>query len=57
MKLDLGCGLRKKAGFVGVDLSADCNPDVVHDLRVAPWPFDDDSVENRYVAYGWKPRT
>lgn len=51
MKLDLGCGLRKKAGFVGVDHSAECNPDVVHDLRIVPWPFDDDSVDEVHCSH------
>ena len=51
MKLDLGCGLRKKPGFTGVDMSADCGADVVHDLRVAPWPFDDGSVDEVYCSH------
>lgn len=51
MKIDLGCGLRKKAGFTGVDSSADCGADVVHDLSVAPWPFDDNSVDEAYSSH------
>ncbi|MBL8242850.1 MAG: class I SAM-dependent methyltransferase [Rhodanobacteraceae bacterium] len=45
MKLDLGCGSRKAEGFLGVDISAECGADIVHDLRVYPWPFADDSVD------------
>lgn len=51
MKLDLGCGLRKRAGFVGVDLSPDCGADIVHDLRITPWPFDDASVDEAYCSH------
>jgi hypothetical protein len=51
MKLDLGCGLRKQPGFVGVDLSPDCGADVIHDLRTAPWPFDDESIDEAYCAH------
>lgn len=45
MKLDLGCGSRKAEGFLGVDISPDVGADFVHDLRVVPWPFADDSVD------------
>lgn len=39
--LNLGSGFRDEPGSVSVDIVADCNPDVVHDLREAPWPFAD----------------
>lgn len=45
MKLDLGCGSHKAEGFLGVDISPDCGADIVHDLRVRPWPFADNSVD------------
>ena len=51
MKLDLGCGLRKRAGFLGVDASPDCGADFVHDLRQRPWPFDDASVDEVYCSH------
>jgi predicted SAM-dependent methyltransferase len=43
-KLDLGCGNNKKLGFLGVDRSQDVSPDILHDLDVYPWPFEDESA-------------
>jgi predicted SAM-dependent methyltransferase len=51
MKLDLGCGTHKRPGFLGVDISPDCAADIVHDLRVTPWPFDDQSVDDVHCAH------
>lgn len=44
VKLDIGCGKNKREGFVGVDQYQMEGVDVVHDLSVTPWPFEDDSV-------------
>jgi SAM-dependent methyltransferase len=41
--LELGCGRAKRPGAVGVDVLADSDADVVHDLDVFPWPFADDA--------------
>jgi len=51
MKLDLGCGTHKREGHVGVDISPDCGADIVHDLRVTPWPFADASVDEVHCAH------
>jgi hypothetical protein len=51
MKLDLGCGINKREGFVGVDISADCKADIVHDLRVTPWPFKDGEVTEVWCSH------
>lgn len=45
MKLNLGCGYKKQPGFVNVDLSGECSPDVVWDLEKTPWPWESDSVD------------
>jgi hypothetical protein len=45
MRLNLGCGFNKRAGFVSVDSSAHCEPDILHDLEEFPWPWADSSVE------------
>jgi len=60
-ELLLGCGSRSKkllwlngkkewAGLVRLDIEASHKPDVVHDLNVLPWPFDEDQF-NEIHAY------
>jgi len=43
--LDVGCGSAKYPGAVGLDISADTDADVVHDLDAFPYPFDDVSFD------------
>jgi predicted SAM-dependent methyltransferase len=45
LKLDLACGNRKTAGFVGVDCTKTQDADIVHDLNKYPYPFEDNSVD------------
>ena len=44
IKLNLGCGTRKKDGWVNIDSAAECKPDILHDLS-DPLPFGDQSVD------------
>lgn len=37
--LNLGSGLKPVPGAVNLDVTSATNPDVVHDLNIAPWPF------------------
>jgi SAM-dependent methyltransferase len=43
--LDVGCGSKKHPGAVGIDLSANTDADVVHDLDELPWPLEDASFD------------
>ncbi len=45
MKLNLGCGFNKYEGYVNVDSSPECDPDIVWDLEKTPWPWEDDSID------------
>lgn len=42
MKLNLGCGNYAKEGYVNLDWHPFPGVDVVHDLSVTPYPFDDE---------------
>ena len=47
--LDLGCGNKKRPGTVGVDFNDRTAADVIHDLNVFPYPFEDASVDHVYL--------
>lgn len=51
MKLDIGCGSRKQPGFIGVDAIAFEGVDVVHDVRITPWPWEDGAVEYIHASH------
>jgi len=43
--LDLGCGFRKQGGMVGIDINPRSQADVIHDLNLFPYPFDDSTFD------------
>ena len=45
MKLNMGCGHNKLRDFINVDSSPYFEPDVVHNLERAPWPWPDSSAD------------
>jgi hypothetical protein len=51
MKLNLGCGHRKRNGWVNVDHSDQCSPDQVVDLEAFPWPWPDNSVDEIFLSH------
>ena len=51
MKLNLGCGFRKRDGYHNVDKFADCMPDEIVDLEQFPWPWPDDSVDEVVMSH------
>ncbi|PID57160.1 SAM-dependent methyltransferase [candidate division KSB3 bacterium] len=46
--LDIGCGRKKVSGAVGVDLNPRTDADVIHDLNVFPYPFQDGEFDEVY---------
>lgn len=56
LKLDIGCGTRKTNSldehpFIGVDIIPFDGVDVVHDVRVTPWPWEDGSVDEVFSSH------
>lgn len=45
MKLNIGCGFNKQAGYLNLDKYAACQPDQVMDAEAFPWPFEDGCVD------------
>jgi SAM-dependent methyltransferase len=50
IKLDIGCGGNKKAGFTGVDRIAFPGVDIVHDFN-DPWPWEDGTVDEVHCSH------
>ena len=50
MKLDLGAGINKKEGFIGVDSRGFPGVDVVADLT-KPWPWADETVDEVHCSH------
>jgi SAM-dependent methyltransferase len=51
--LDVGCGMNKHPGAIGMDINPRTNADVIHDCGVVPYPFEDnefDAVISNHVA-------
>jgi len=44
MKLHLGCGTKRKEGWINIDSVAALQPDLVHDIS-QPLPYDDLSAD------------
>lgn len=51
LRLDFGCGKNKRDGFVGVDRLGFPGVDQVVDLRTAPWPWADGSVDEAHASH------
>jgi len=49
LKLDIGCGISKRDGFIGVDIIPLDGVDVVHDLNHFPYPFESDTTSEVWM--------
>lgn len=49
--LDLGCGMRKMPGAFGLDGCAVSGVDLVHDLRVMPYPIPDSCADEIHLNH------
>jgi len=48
--LNLGCGRKKMADAVNLDISGDVGADVVHDLAAMPWPLPADTFREVHAT-------
>jgi len=51
VKLDIACGQNKREGFIGIDIVKCEGVDIVHDLNVYPYPFEDNSVDEIFMSH------
>jgi len=53
MRLNLGCGNRKRPGWRNVDKVPQCSPDEIVDLERLPWPWPwpDNSVDEMFLSH------
>ncbi len=48
-KLNVGCGMGKKEGYINLDSCEAVKPDVLWDLNKIPYPFEDNTFEEIYA--------
>lgn len=51
LKIDIGCGTRKREGFIGVDITSAPGVDYVLDITKDPLPFEDNSVSHVFSSH------
>lgn len=44
-KLNFGCGTDLRPGYLNVDIAPETGADLVHDLRLMPWPLPSDAFD------------
>ena len=50
MKLNLGCGIEKRKGWLNCDISKEVRPDLILDIE-DKLPFDDNDIEEVYMSH------
>ena len=48
LKLNIGCGYRKKEGYINIDINTECKPDVLLNIAKEKLPYKDNSVDYIY---------
>ena len=54
IKLDVGCGIFKQKGFVGIDMMDHDNVDIVHDIQIFSWPVPDNICSQILMSHLWE---
>lgn len=50
-KLNLGCGIDIREGYVNLDYVKSPGIDIVHNVEKTPYPFDDNSFDEIYASH------
>ena len=51
MKLNLGCGSKILKDYINIDKFDFYKPNIIHDLEVFPYPFEDNSVDEILMSH------
>ena len=51
MRDNFGCGFNKINGFVNIDKSEDCEPDLLMDIETLPWPIETSSADEVFFIH------
>ena len=51
MKLNLGCGSKILEGYTNVDKFDYYKPNIVHDLEITPYPFEENSIDEIILSH------
>lgn len=54
IQLDIGCGINKQKGFIGLDIVKHPNVDIVHDVQKFPWPIPSDCCFQILLSHVWE---
>jgi SAM-dependent methyltransferase len=49
--LDLGCGIGKVPGTIGVDTDPNSDAEIIHDFNVFPYPFENNYADAIYAKH------
>lgn len=53
-RLDVGCGINKQPGYIGMDMINHPCVDIVHDVQEFPWPIDSNSCFQVLMSHLWE---
>jgi predicted SAM-dependent methyltransferase len=51
VRIDVGCGLQKRPGYIGLDKDEVCKPDIIHDTEYGEIPIGDGLVDTIYTSH------
>ena len=54
IKLDVGCGINKQYGCLGMDMVKHPHVDIVHDIQKFPWPIPDNICSWILMSHIWE---